>query len=332
MNEYGSEKIFAMAYPWLFPGGIGDVKDFPNERMFAKWGQMLLRFEDARFQKDKFFCFYALNYITRQHNASKSNWFVKDFSKGGPCCLAELKEQISNGNLSFVKHITYMNQQIKGTTPIWHKQQAELYTWINHHVQSGSGPPTFFITLSCAENYWPDVIRLIKERMELAEDPHAEDCFLGSPKLQKILNEYSLVIQEFFQIRVKYWLKTVGAQVFGIKHYWVRYEFAPGRGQIHAHMLCITKNKDIQKLCYKALQKKNGNKLRAKTMAEWAQKRFGLTALATECCDFEKMNQHPCSLRYSESNEASDANELLTACQMHQCSGFCMKPSTDKKE
>ena len=28
VNEYGSYRIFANAFPWLFPGGIGDVKDF----------------------------------------------------------------------------------------------------------------------------------------------------------------------------------------------------------------------------------------------------------------------------------------------------------------
>ena len=112
----------------------------------------------------------------------------------------------------------------------------------------------------------------------------------------------------------------------------VRYEFAPGRGQIHAHMLCITSENDIQKLCYPELQKKNGNQLRAKTMAEWAQKQFGLTALATECTNMQDKDEHPCSRRYSESNGANDANELMTMCQMHHCSGFCVKTSTDKKE
>jgi len=31
VNEFGSYRIFANAFPWLFPGGIGDVKDFSGK-------------------------------------------------------------------------------------------------------------------------------------------------------------------------------------------------------------------------------------------------------------------------------------------------------------
>ena len=37
INEFGSTKIFAQAYPWLFPGGVGDVKDHPSEHA-SDWG------------------------------------------------------------------------------------------------------------------------------------------------------------------------------------------------------------------------------------------------------------------------------------------------------
>ena len=52
--------------------------------------------------------------------------------------------------------------------------------------------------------------------------------YFGSPKLPKLLNEYSIVVQEFFQKRVTTWFETVGKTVFGINHFWIRYEFAPG--------------------------------------------------------------------------------------------------------
>ena len=63
--------------------------------------------------------------------------------------------------------------------------------------------------------------------MDLAgEDP--KHCYQGAPKLPKLLNDYSIMVQEYFQKRVELWLNTVGKQIFGIEHYWVRYEFAPG--------------------------------------------------------------------------------------------------------
>ena len=58
---------------------------------------MMVYFEDGRFVKDKFFVFFALNYITRHQNASSGNWLIKDFYKGGPETLEELKESIQKG-------------------------------------------------------------------------------------------------------------------------------------------------------------------------------------------------------------------------------------------
>ncbi len=73
--------------------------------------------------------------------------------------------------------------------------------------------------------------------------PHSS---IGKPA---IINMYTLVIQEYFQERVKAWLDTVGKELIGIKHHWLRYEFAPSRGQIHAHMIVICDNKDVLSNC-----------------------------------------------------------------------------------
>ena len=155
VDEYCSKKIFCLAYPWLFPGGIGDVKDygFEEKNKLGAWGEMMLRYQDGRFQKDNFFCFFALNYITRHRNAGSSNWFIKNFNQGGPETLDDLKECIKNGDTKFVNRLTYFNQHVKGSTSFWHQKRAELYTWINHHVEEGNGPPMFFITLSCFEHH-----------------------------------------------------------------------------------------------------------------------------------------------------------------------------------
>ena len=47
-------------------------------------------------------------------------------------------------------------------------------------------------------------------------------------------------------------MKNVFRKSLSIKHYWGRVEFAPGRGQIHLHMLGIVKNKAYLKDFYKA--------------------------------------------------------------------------------
>lgn len=181
----------------------------------------MLYYEDGRFARDKIFTFFATNYIMRKRNSSSGNWFVDKFQNDCPVTLEDLQDRIRKGDTKFVNGITYWNKRVKGSTAYWYQKRSELYTWINHHVEKGNGSPAFFITLSCAESYWPDIIRLVKERMELA-GKDSSTCYVGSPKLHKLLNEYTIVVQEYFQKRVVNWLETVGKKIFGIEHYWVR--------------------------------------------------------------------------------------------------------------
>ena len=86
-----------------------------------------------------------------------------------------------------------------------------------------------------------DVQRLIKDRYEAAG--------LFAPDLNKswveTVNDHTLIVQVYFQERVKIWLETVGKNIFRIKQYWLRFEFTPSHGQIHVHMLAISSFKHV---------------------------------------------------------------------------------------
>lgn len=335
VNEFGDKRIFALAFPWLFPGGEGDVKDFPGT--ISTWGKQLLYYEDGRFARDRVFTFFALNYIVRHRNHSSGRFFVNQFHRNCPDTLEELKEEIERGDSSFVSCLTYYNKRITGSSPFWHEKRQQLYSWINHHVEAGNGAPTYFITLSCAEYFWPDIIRLIKERLDLAGEDSSQ-CYFGSKKLIQYANDYSIVIQEYFQKRVEIWLETVGKEIFGINHYWVRYEFAPGRGQIHAHLLAISGHQGIYKACHAIKENSiQGKQQRADLMATWAKEKFGLTASVSEAFGDDPNSDEisPSSRRYGDipedpASQLSDVESLLRNTQLHRCSEFCLK-KTNKK-
>ena len=160
------------------------------------------------------------------------------------------------------------------------------------------------------------------------------------------MNDYTIVVQEYFQQRVITWLETVGKDVFDIDHYWVRYEFAPGRGQIHAHLLAIVKDQTIFEQCYDDLQCEGGNHIRSQRLAKWAEESFGLTASVSEGFDSkftdykdipraEKHINNPVTLRYTdlpatESVQVNDGEALLHFCELHDCSKFCLRPGNEK--
>ena len=192
----------------------------------------------------------------------------------------------------------------------------------------------FFITLSCAEHSWPDIIRFIRERMAIAGD-NTNECYMGSPQLPRLINDYSIVIQEYFQKRVITWLEEVGKPMLNLTNYWIRYEFAPGRGQIHAHLLAISEDQNIYRIC-QIDHIREGEAKRAETMAQWAANKFNLTA--SVCPEFDeiqvKPEYSPCGILFTEIFDLpekiieQDGYELLKFCSVHVCNAFCLKEKT----
>jgi len=147
------------------------------------------------------------------------------------------------------------------------------------------------------------------------------------------MDEYSLVVQELFEDRVKTWLETVGKDVFFIKHFWGRMEFSPGRGQIHCHLLAICGDQSYNMVMHKL----KGNKVAQATFLQtWASKAYNYTAEV----DMETFNamkigndDSPCSERLSEVDDVIlDGQRVLRFCQNHSCSGYCLRCPKKKKK
>ncbi len=85
-SEYDSNtKLFSLAYPWLFPGGIDDVYDEDRGgldqlngpvKSLKTWARHLIRYEDKRFQQCQLFTLYVFNTIQRQENNKKAPTFT----------------------------------------------------------------------------------------------------------------------------------------------------------------------------------------------------------------------------------------------------------------
>ncbi len=66
--------------------------------------------------------------------------------------------------------LRHFSRNIKGSDNYWRSRTKDLKHWIMHHVARGHAPPTFFITLSCAENWWIDLRRLLAQLEESAQN------------------------------------------------------------------------------------------------------------------------------------------------------------------
>ncbi len=62
------------------------------------------------------------------------------------------------------------SRNIKGSDNFWRSRTKDLQHSITHHVARGHGPPTFFITLSYAENWWIGLKRFLAQLENTAQN------------------------------------------------------------------------------------------------------------------------------------------------------------------
>ena len=345
-SEFNGLPIFSNAYPWLFPGGVGDLDNHNmQERGYvSKWLKTLILYYDGRFAKDPTFCFYALNFKQRYQNSISGAFFINGYiTSNKHSDLDSLqREVIENGNTEFIEKLIHFSSKIRGSSSYWRSKRFEVLSWINRMIEIGRGPPTLFITLSCAEHFWPDVKRLLEDRfshLPMNNRPTLET----KSDVMKAIREYSIVVQEFFVKKVHHWITTLGKDVLRIQNYFVRFEFTEGRGEIHAHILAVADNIDVYKAAYDC---GDDEKARIDIFVRYATDELGLTAMHPASDRYGEIipdcviepegtlsrsvtylpSYCPCYKRLSEvTNHSSDIIGLVNAVQTHRCGNYCMR-------
>ena len=103
-----------------------------------------MHYEDGRFSNDVMWSFYIANFITRRKNQSSGSFYVKTFYENGPKTLSELKDRLSNGDTEWIDRLSYFTKTVPGSSSFCRHKKKELNSWINYHLDSGNGRPTFF--------------------------------------------------------------------------------------------------------------------------------------------------------------------------------------------
>ena len=150
--------------------------------------------------------------------------------------------------------------------------------------------------------------------------------------MQKAAKRYPLFVNDFFMKRARSFMKNVLSKELGIEHYWGRVEFAPGRGQIHLHMLGIAKNKAYLKDFYKAQSLED----KAAVVDKYAREKLDMTADVNIKDDdrnyFPVHTQSPLSKKFCEvCNEDEDVRNLCQDCMCHHCNKFCLQDNKKNK-
>lgn len=320
----------------LFPGGFGDLSyDVKDQKKKAiQWTSILLHYYDGRFARDPCFTFHILNYIQRHINNRDGIAFIKKHFKDKTPTVEDIRTAVSEGDCSFIGKLqNFAASNIRGSDGWWRKRKYELDDWVSYHQNEGNGPPTLFLTFSCAEYWWKDLEEFLLNRCAKSLDSDLCDAIRNGNDDErktakiKMIDMYTYCVQEFFQKRMDNWLETIGRKIFKLKYYYLRFEFAKGRGQIHAHILAITENQNLYLTEHHHENTVNKDKLSGDAVySEYVRNVLSLTAEMP----INDLNESPedDALGKYFSEAKSKKNDLYTLCKkthIHKCNAFCLR-------
>lgn len=109
------------------------------------------------------------------------------------------------------------------------------------------------MSASCAEFYWSQMLQYLSSHIERVEGctidlAHPDNSDERFEKLQ----QYAQVVTLYFEHRAMKWIVEVLVPALGIDTYYVVFEFAKGRGQIHFHLLAWLKSGEPHSVMHKA--------------------------------------------------------------------------------
>ena len=330
------------SFPWLFPGGIGGLYNIHGKaKPIREWARHLLRYKDGRFLHDSLFTFSVFNVIQRRIINLRGQNFIRNhywFSKRKTAVSIQQEQlELEKGNLEFIDKLQSYSETIHGSDGYWKKKISDINRWIDHHIAEGNGPPTCFIVLSCAENWWPDLRRLMIHLENNAENYREVELLkkgksqMGYQAMTRAVKKWRLYVNDFFVKRSKKYLECVVKKALGIKHYWGHIEFTP-EGHISLHLLCIANDQTYLKEYFYARDQKEKDVI----ICDYAKNVLHMTADV----HVEDNTNHTPSIigspllnRYSEVNEKEEDCRLLARdCMMHFCNEMCLRENKDFPE
>lgn len=161
---------------------------------------------------------------------------------------ADIQALLAEGDEQIVNKMMNYGATLRGTRAYWLARRHELADALQ--IQ---GCPAVFWTLSAADLQWPDLHRHMPQEIDVPPD----DERAARRQRRLALNRNPHLAAEYLDLRVQLFLKEVMAPLFGVKHFWYRYEWQD-RGSGHVHgFFWLNNAPDMDKIDWDLLKDPN---------------------------------------------------------------------------
>ena len=82
--------------------------------------------------------------LSRKRALDNSNFIVNQKLGEEHLTISDLKEKMENGDNSYLKKISYLSANLRGTSQYWGQKAKELRSLVKFKINEGNGLPSFF--------------------------------------------------------------------------------------------------------------------------------------------------------------------------------------------
>jgi helitron helicase-like protein/uncharacterized protein DUF6570 len=237
LNEWKEgQHLFAMAFPTLFPRGIGDLQPpnghrRPLEVTIMDWARHLLKYKDGRFGRHKRFRYVAFNMHYRRTAGRQARYATKKITRPGGEGFDEdyLRELVETGNTEQLSSlIARAANEVPGTRPFWNNRRNQLESMVR-----GIDCPHLFFTFSAADMQWPDLHRHMPSFGSIQARAGPETYRTRNEDLSNNPHIAAAWLKKRFEV----FFKEVIKKKFNVTDHWYRFEWQQrGSGHIHGFL------------------------------------------------------------------------------------------------
>jgi len=211
-SEYDTVHLQAMAFPTLFPFGVGDCTMFDRLKKvtMTESAKHLLKFCQKlngeyvyRFARHPRWMHWAQNIAERHRAQGQRDMFIVRNREDTDLTERELREVIAEGGERLNRLVGKMcrfNANITGGASWFYQRRIELEA-----LMEQEGMCTWWYTLSAADNHWYDLHRIINGDMPVPTFSNEKEKFQHR---QKMVLKNQHIVDAYFCERLQFLMKS----------------------------------------------------------------------------------------------------------------------------
>jgi len=225
----GKERIFAMAFPTLYPTGRADFNASRVRKVdLNEYARHLMCYHEGRFGRHPRWRFLVFNILMRRKANLSARFYVSKASGLKDLSREELTDALLADGGGLLPQIVRQGSDLTGTRPFWKNKSNHLQA--QARFLSPSMSPVF-MTFSAADMQWQDLHRHFPGYAELGDaDDRTRRAFIWDG-----VQNNPHIVAHYLSIRLKAFTEHVLRPHFGFADSWARFEWqARGSGHLHA--------------------------------------------------------------------------------------------------